>query len=148
MAVGFPARRDPARTVDGVDARDDMCEFLATRRAKLSPQQAGLPVYGAYRRVTGLRREEVPLLAGTSVEYYNRLERGNVGSVSESVLDGVAHALQLDEAEGTTCIAWSAPPTPAVQLVPRPHASGSGPRSNLSRSLRVRTARASGTTSR
>ena len=56
-------------------------------------------MYGANRRVTGLRREEVALLAGISVEYYTRLERGNVGSVSDSVLDGVAHALQLDEAE-------------------------------------------------
>jgi transcriptional regulator with XRE-family HTH domain len=56
-------------------------------------------VYGANRRVTGLRREEVALLAGISVEYYTRLERGSVGSVSDSVLDGLAHALQLDEAE-------------------------------------------------
>jgi transcriptional regulator with XRE-family HTH domain len=82
-----------------VDPKDDIREFLATRRAKLTPQQAGLPVYGANRRVTGLRREEVALLAGISVEYYTRLERGNVGSVSESVLEGVTHALQLDEAE-------------------------------------------------
>jgi transcriptional regulator with XRE-family HTH domain len=85
--------------VDGVEPKDDIRDFLASRRAKLTPQQAGLPVYGANRRVTGLRREEVALLAGISVEYYTRLERGNVGSVSESVLDGVVHALQLDEAE-------------------------------------------------
>jgi len=56
-------------------------------------------VYGAHRRVTGLRREEVALLAGISVEYYTKLERGAVGSVSEGVLDGLVHALQLDEAE-------------------------------------------------
>src|SRR5918911_586197 len=80
-------------------AKDDLRDFLATRRAKLTPQQAGLPVYGANRRVTGLRREEVALLAGISVEYYTRLERGNVGGVSDSVLDGVCHALQLDDAE-------------------------------------------------
>ncbi|SES11521.1 Helix-turn-helix domain-containing protein [Pedococcus cremeus] len=80
-------------------AKNDLREFLTTRRAKLTPQQAGLPVYGANRRVTGLRREEVALLAGISVEYYTRLERGSVGSVSDSVLDGIAHALQLDEAE-------------------------------------------------
>ncbi|TSD99237.1 helix-turn-helix domain-containing protein [Skermania sp. ID1734] len=79
--------------------RDDIRDFLATRRAKLSPEQAGLPIYGANRRVSGLRREEVALLAGISVEYYTRLERGNIGSVSESVVEGVAHALQLDEAE-------------------------------------------------
>ena len=80
-------------------AKDDIREFLTTRRARITPDQAGLPVYGANRRVTGLRREEVALLAGISVEYYTRLERGSVGSVSDSVLDGVVHALQLDEAE-------------------------------------------------
>lgn len=79
--------------------KDDIREFLTTRRAKITPEQAGLPVYGANRRVTGLRREEVALLAGISVEYYTRLERGTVGSVSDSVLDGLVHALQLDEAE-------------------------------------------------
>jgi transcriptional regulator with XRE-family HTH domain len=82
-----------------VNPRDDIREFLATRRGRITPEQSGLPVYGANRRVTGLRREEVALLAGISVEYYTRLERGQVGGVSESVLDGVAHALQLDEAE-------------------------------------------------
>jgi transcriptional regulator with XRE-family HTH domain len=82
-----------------VDPRADIRDFLSTRRAKLTPEQAGLPVYGANRRVVGLRREEVALLAGISVEYYTRLERGNVGSVSEGVLEGVAHALQLDGAE-------------------------------------------------
>ena len=80
-------------------AKDDIREFLATRRAKITPDQAGLPVYGANRRVTGLRREEVALLAGISVEYYTRLERGSVGSVSDGVLDGLVHALQLDDAE-------------------------------------------------
>jgi transcriptional regulator with XRE-family HTH domain len=82
-----------------VTAKDDLRDFLVTRRAKLTPRQAGLPVYGANRRVTGLRREEVALLTGISVEYYTRLERGTIGSVSDTVLDGVAHALQLDEAE-------------------------------------------------
>jgi len=80
-------------------AKDDIREFLTTRRAKITPEQAGLPVYGVNRRVTGLRREEVALLAGISVEYYTRLERGSVGSVSDGVLDGLVHALQLDEAE-------------------------------------------------
>ncbi|MFV0458342.1 MAG: helix-turn-helix transcriptional regulator [Actinomycetales bacterium] len=79
--------------------RDDIRDFLTTRRARLTPEQAGLPVYAANRRVTGMRREEVALLAGISVEYYTRLERGNVGSVSDGVLAGVAHALQLEEAE-------------------------------------------------
>jgi transcriptional regulator with XRE-family HTH domain len=82
-----------------VNPNEHIKEFLVTRRAKVTPQQAGLPVYGENRRVAGLRREEVAVLAGISVEYYTRLERGNVGSVSDSVLEGVAHALQLDEAE-------------------------------------------------
>jgi transcriptional regulator with XRE-family HTH domain len=82
-----------------MNPKDEIRDFLTTRRARLTPEQAGLPVYGANRRVAGLRREEVALLAGISVEYYTRLERGNVGSVSDSVLEGVAHALQLDEAE-------------------------------------------------
>jgi transcriptional regulator with XRE-family HTH domain len=82
-----------------VSPNDDIRAFLTTRRSKVSPRQAGLPVYGENRRVAGLRREEVAVLAGISVEYYTRLERGNVGSVSEGVVDGVAHALQLDEAE-------------------------------------------------
>ena len=76
-------------------------EFLSTRRARLTPQQAGLPVYGGNRRVAGLRREEVALLAGMSVDYYIRLERGNLSGASDSVLDALAHALQLDEAERT-----------------------------------------------
>ena len=74
-------------------------EFLTTRRAKLTPDLAGLPTYGRQRRVAGLRREEVALLAGISVEYYTRLERGNARGVSDEVLDAVCQALQLDEAE-------------------------------------------------
>lgn len=74
-------------------------EFLTTRRAKITPERAGLPMYGRHRRVSGLRREEVALLAGISVEYYTRLERGNARGVSDDVLDAVSRALQLDEAE-------------------------------------------------
>jgi transcriptional regulator with XRE-family HTH domain len=79
--------------------QDSVKEFLASRRAKITPDKAGLPAYGGNRRVPGLRREEVAMLAGVSVDYYNRLERGNLQGVSESVLDSVAKALQLDEAE-------------------------------------------------
>jgi transcriptional regulator with XRE-family HTH domain len=82
-----------------VDNRNEIRQFLTSRRARITPQQAGLPVYGANRRVAGLRREEVALLAGVSVDYYTRLERGNLGGVSEAVLDALAQALQLDEAE-------------------------------------------------
>ncbi len=78
---------------------DEIRDFLTTRRAKVTPERAGLPVYGRTRRVNGLRREEVALLAGISVEYYTRLERGNARGVSDDVLDGVSRALQLDEAE-------------------------------------------------
>jgi hypothetical protein len=77
----------------------DISEFLTSRRAKVTPELAGLPVYGGNRRVTGLRREEVALLAGISVEYYTRLERGSATGISESVLDGVATALRLDDVE-------------------------------------------------
>jgi transcriptional regulator with XRE-family HTH domain len=82
-----------------VDTRSEIREFLTSRRAKITPDQAGLRVYGDNRRVPGLRREEVALLAGVSVDYYTRLERGNLSGVSESVLEALARALQLDEAE-------------------------------------------------
>jgi transcriptional regulator with XRE-family HTH domain len=82
-----------------MDSRDEIRDFLASRRARISPEQAGLPVYGTHRRVPGLRREEVAMLAGVSVDYYTRLERGNLSGVSESVLEALASALHLDEAE-------------------------------------------------
>ncbi|WP_433446789.1 helix-turn-helix transcriptional regulator [Streptomyces sp. CA-142005] len=82
-----------------MDSRNEIKEFLASRRARITPQQAGLPAYGGNRRVPGLRREEVAMLAGMSVDYYVRLERGNLSGVSEAVLDSLARALQLDEAE-------------------------------------------------
>jgi transcriptional regulator with XRE-family HTH domain len=81
------------------DVRAEIREFLTTRRAKLTPERAGLPSYGGNRRVPGLRREEVALLAGISIEYYTRLERGSARGVSEEVLDGIGRALQLDEVE-------------------------------------------------
>jgi transcriptional regulator with XRE-family HTH domain len=82
-----------------VSTESDIREFLATRRAKITPQRAGLPAYGGTRRVPGLRREEVALLAGVSIDYYVRLERGNLAGASEEVLDAIAAALQLDDAE-------------------------------------------------
>jgi transcriptional regulator with XRE-family HTH domain len=82
-----------------MDTRNDIREFLTSRRAAITPQRAGLPVFGGTRRVPGLRREEVALLAGVSVDYYTRLERGNLSGVSESVLEALARALSLDEAE-------------------------------------------------
>lgn len=84
-----------------MDNRDEVRDFLQSRRARITPQQAGLPVYGTNRRVQGLRREEVAMLAGVSVDYYVRLERGNLSGVSEGVLEAVAGVLQLDDAERT-----------------------------------------------
>ena len=78
---------------------NEIREFLTTRRARITPEQAGLRAYGGRRRVAGLRREEVAMLAGISVEYYTQLERGNVKGVSEDVLEAVVRALHLDEIE-------------------------------------------------
>lgn len=78
----------------------EMRDFLTSRRAKITPEQAGLRTFGnSARRVPGLRREEVASLAGVSVDYYNRLERGNAAGVSDTVLDALARALMLDDAE-------------------------------------------------
>lgn len=85
--------------MDRVDNRAEIRDFLATRRARITPGQAGLPPGGGRRRVPGLRREEVAVLAGVSTEWYSRLEKGHIAGVSEDVLDAVGRALQLDEAE-------------------------------------------------
>lgn len=82
-----------------LDLRTEIREFLRSRRARIAPEMAGLPAYGGNRRVEGLRREEVAILAGVSVEYYVRMERGSLAGVSDGVLDALASALQLDEAE-------------------------------------------------
>ncbi|MFV0434179.1 MAG: helix-turn-helix transcriptional regulator [Leucobacter sp.] len=81
-----------------MDNRAEVRDFLSTRRARVLPQQVGLPA-GANRRVAGLRRSEVAALAGVSVEYYTRIERGGIGSASPEVLDSIARALLLDDAE-------------------------------------------------
>jgi transcriptional regulator with XRE-family HTH domain len=81
-----------------VDARSEIREFLTSRRARITPEQVGLISYGS-RRVPGLRREEVAVLAGVSVPYYTRIERGDMSGVSDGVLEALARALQLDEAE-------------------------------------------------
>ena len=82
------------------DTRADIRDFLVSRRAKLTPGQVGLPA-GSRRRVPGLRREEVAVLAGVSTEWYARLEKGHISGVSEEVLDAVARALHLNEEERT-----------------------------------------------
>jgi transcriptional regulator with XRE-family HTH domain len=83
-----------------VDTRSEIREFLTSRRARITPEQAGLRTYGhGPRRVPGLRREEVALLAGVSIAYYTKLERGDTSGVSETVLESLARALRLDDAE-------------------------------------------------
>lgn len=81
-----------------MDNRAEVREFLASRRARVTPEQVGLPA-GTNRRVDGLRRSEVAALAGVSVEYYTRLERGAISGASPEVLDSLARALRLDDAE-------------------------------------------------
>jgi transcriptional regulator with XRE-family HTH domain len=81
-----------------MDNRADVREFLTSRRGRVLPQQVGLPM-GANRRVAGLRRSEVAALAGVSVEYYTRIERGAIAGASPEVLDSIARALRLDDAE-------------------------------------------------
>ena len=83
------------------DPRTELSEFLRSRRARLSPDDVGLPRYGRTRRVPGLRREELAQLAGVSVAYYTRLEQGNGRNVSDEVLDAISNALQLNDAERT-----------------------------------------------
>src|SRR4029077_16606505 len=122
-----------AVTYRGVmDNRAQVREFLASRRARITPGQAGLPAYGGKRRVQGPRRGEVALLAGVSIDYYIRMERGDLAGASEAVLDGIANALQLDEAErehlqaladsarpaATSRDLWRAPPAPAPPAAP------------------------------
>ncbi|MGX1367804.1 transcriptional regulator with XRE-family HTH domain [Streptomyces canus] len=82
-----------------LDRRAELSEFLRTRRARLKPEDVGLPAFGRHRRVPGLRREELAQLAGVSVAYYTRLEQGNGRNVSAEVLDSIARALRLTDAE-------------------------------------------------
>jgi transcriptional regulator with XRE-family HTH domain len=97
-----------------MNSRDEVRAFLTSRRAKVSPERAGIPAYGS-RRVAGLRRGEVAALAGVSVEYYTRLERGNLSGASDSVLEAIARALQLDDTETAHLhhLARAAGPQPA-----------------------------------
>jgi transcriptional regulator with XRE-family HTH domain len=81
-----------------VDTKTEVRDFLTSRRAKITPEEVGLTSYGT-RQVPGLRREEVATLAGVSVDYYNRMERGSLAGVSAGVLEAVAGALRLDQAE-------------------------------------------------
>jgi transcriptional regulator with XRE-family HTH domain len=102
-----------------MDNGNEIRDFLVSRRARITPEQAGLPVYGGNRRVAGLRREEVALLAGVSIDYYTRLERGRAPGASESVLEGIARALHLDEAERAHLFDLARAAAPAGPRAPR-----------------------------
>ncbi len=117
-------------TVGAVDVRDDIREFLTTRRARLTPDQVGLPDYGT-RRVPGLRREEVAVLAGVSVPYYTRLERGDLSGASEAVLLAVAKALQLDDAERAHLFDLARAAQPTLSSRPRRRRSKKAVRPDL-----------------
>ncbi|MGW3487675.1 helix-turn-helix domain-containing protein [Streptomyces sp. NPDC001054] len=101
-------------------AANDLRAFLRTRRARISPQDAGLPASMGVRRVPGLRREEVALLAGVSAEYYERLERGRTKNVSAAVLDAVARVLRLDPAERDHLFALAGPARARSAAAPVP----------------------------
>lgn len=130
-----------------MDQRAELRDFLRTRRAKLRPEDVGLPQYGGARRVPGLRREEVAQLAGVSVDYYVRLEQGRGPNVSESVLDAVARALRLDHTEQAHLRNLAGPAkgrrSPARCVVVRPALAGmveavdSGPAMLLGRRLDI-----------
>jgi transcriptional regulator with XRE-family HTH domain len=100
-----------------MSTKDEVREFLVSRRGNVTPEQVGLPSYDADRRVPGLRREEVALLAGVSLDYYTRLERGNIQGASESVLNAIAGALRLNDAEREYLfdLARTAPVRPAAR---------------------------------
>src|SRR3954470_24129404 len=103
-----------------MDNRDEVKAFLSSRRAKITPEQAGLTSYNRNRRVPGLRRSEVADLAGVSVEYYAQLERGNLAGASESVLAALGRALQLDEAEREHLLALARAADPVRRARRRP----------------------------
>jgi transcriptional regulator with XRE-family HTH domain len=120
--------------VAGVDNQTEVREFLATRRARLTPEQAGI-IGGGRRRVAGLRRDEVAMLAGMSVDYYARMERGNLSGVSSEVLDALARALRLDDAETTHLHDLARAAAPAGPGRKRPRTAGTVVRPGLQRLL-------------
>lgn len=122
-----------------MDNRNEVREFLVSRRAKLTPEQAGITI-GANRRVAGLRRGEVAMLADVSVEYYAKIERGGIAGVSESVLDAIARALQLDDAEREHLFDLARAANGPTLAVPRRKAKQWTPRPALQLALDVITA--------
>ncbi|NEC45994.1 helix-turn-helix transcriptional regulator [Streptomyces griseus] len=116
-----------------MDNREEVREFLTSRRAKITPELAGLPA-GPRRRVPGLRRGEVAALADVSVEYYAKLERGDLSGVSPAVLEALARALRLDDAERAH-LANLAQAADGSDALTRPRRRTAGPRWTPHRSL-------------
>ncbi|MBF8194255.1 helix-turn-helix domain-containing protein [Nonomuraea sp. K274] len=110
-----------------MDVRTELGEFLRSRRARLRPEEAGLPAHGGRRRVPGLRREELAQLAGVSAGYYTRLEQGQSPNASDAVLDAVARVLRLDQAERAHLYALARPERRPVRRV-RPERARPGVR--------------------
>ena len=112
-----------------MDKKQEVKEFLVSRRARVTPEQAGVSILPGERRVPGLRREEVAMLTGVSLDYYKRLERGNLGTASETVLNALADALQLSNAERDHLFDLAISPMAASRVrsptAPRPRRFGS-----------------------
>ncbi|WP_206066612.1 helix-turn-helix transcriptional regulator [Nonomuraea composti] len=111
-----------------MDTSGELGEFLRSRRARLRPEDAGLPTFGGRRRVPGLRREELAQLAGVSAGYYTRLEQGQSPNASDAVLDAVARVLRLDEAERAHLYALARPKAKARPRAARPERARPGVR--------------------
>ena len=122
--------RDVASVV--VDNRNEIRQFLTSRRAKITPEQTGLPTYGSNRRVAGLRREEVALLAGVSVDYYTRLERGNLGGSPKASWTRSPRPCSWTTPSAATCLTWPGRPTPRPGRGAARPPSGSGRASSAS----------------
>lgn len=117
-----------------MDQRSELREFLRSRRARLRPEELGLPGPGGRRRVAGLRREEVAQLAGISSDYYVRLEQGRTQHVSDSVLDAVADVLRMDDDERAHLRNLvSTKPQRATAAAPAPSPAGKSVRPALMR---------------
>ncbi|MFI7160898.1 MULTISPECIES: helix-turn-helix transcriptional regulator [Rhodococcus] len=122
-----------------MDDRAQVREFLTSRRARVTPEQVGLPA-GSNRRVEGLRRSEVATLAGVSVEYYTRLERGAISGASPGVLDSIAKALRLDDAERAHLFDLAHAASPVARPPRRRNAKGWKPHQSLQWTLDAVTA--------
>ena len=104
-----------------MDIRDEVKAFLSSRRARITPEQAGLTTYNRNRRVPGLRRSEVADLAGVSVEYYAELERGNLAGDSDSVLDASPGPCNSTKPNSSIWPPWPVPPAlPAAPAANHP----------------------------